>query len=118
MPSYHPKYEVPAAYVEKFAFIDVPARRLYAAQVNYLDDQVGALDVVDVVNVVVEVGRVVAALRARGLWDDMLFVMSSDNGGPLYFSGNLSAPPALHDIEGANNFPLRGGKGSITEGGT
>jgi len=100
--SVHQPYEAPAAYVDKFAFIDVPARRLYAAQVNYLDDQVA---------------RVVAALRARGLWDDLLFVMSSDNGGPLYLSGNLSEPPALHDIEGASNWPLRGGKGSNTEGG-
>ena len=100
--SVHQPYEAPAAYVEKFAFIDVPARRLYAAQVSYLDDQVG---------------RVVAALRARGLWDDLLFVFCSDNGGPLYARGNLSAPPALEDIEGANNFPLRGGKGSNTEGG-
>lgn len=100
--SVHQPYQVPSAYLEKFAFIDVPVRRLYAAQVNYLDDQVGL---------------VVAALKERGLWEDMLFVMSSDNGGPLYVSGNLSAPPALHDIEGGNNWPLRGGKGSNTEGG-
>ena len=100
--SVHQPYEVPRAYVDKFSFIDVPVRRLYAAQVNYLDDQVG---------------RVVAALRAHGLFDDMVFVMSSDNGGPLYVSGNLSAPPALEDIEGGNNSPLRGGKGSNTEGG-
>jgi len=100
--SVHQPYEAPREYVERFSFIDVPSRRLYAAQVSYLDDQVG---------------RVVAALRARGLCDDLLFVMSSDNGGPLYYSGNLSAPPALEDIEGGNNWPLRGGKGSNTEGG-
>jgi arylsulfatase I/J len=100
--SVHQPYEAPRAYVDKFAFIDVPARRLYAAQVNYIDDQVG---------------KVVAALKAKGLWDDMLFVMSSDNGGALYYSGNLSAPPALANIEGGNNWPLRGGKMSNTEGG-
>ena len=100
--SVHQPYEAPRAYVDKFAFVDVPARRLYAAQVNYLDDQVG---------------RVVAALHAAGLWDNLLFVFCSDNGGPLYFSGNLFSPPALEDIEGGNNWPLRGGKGSNTEGG-
>ena len=101
--SVHQPYQAPAAYVERFAFIDVPARRLYAAQVHYLDEQVG---------------RVAAALRARGLWEDLLLVMTSDNGGPLYFSGNLSAPPAEEDVEGGNNWPLRGGKGSNLEGGT
>ncbi len=100
--SVHQPYQAPSSYVEKFDFIDVPSRRLYAAQVNYLDTQVGV---------------VVAALRARGFWDNMLFVMVSDNGGPLYAAGNLSAPPALQDIEGGNNWPLRGGKGSNTEGG-
>ena len=100
--SVHQPYQVPSAYVEKFDFIDVPSRRLYAAQVNYIDTQVG---------------RVVEALKARGLWSELLFVMSSDNGGPLYAWGNLSAPPALQDIEGGNNWPLRGGKGSNTEGG-
>jgi len=100
--SVHQPYEAPQQWVDKFSFIDVPARKLYAAQVAYLDHQVG---------------RVVAALRARGFWDDLLFVFSSDNGGPLYVRGNLTAPPALEDIEGGNNWPLRGGKGSNTEGG-
>ena len=100
--SVHQPYQVPQAYVDRFAFIDVPVRRLYAAQVSYLDDQVG---------------RVVAALRARGLWDDLLFVASSDNGAPLYVRGNLSAPPAAEDLEGGNSWPLRGGKGSNLEGG-
>ncbi len=34
-------YEAPRAYVDKFAFIDVPVRRLYTAQINYIDDKVG-----------------------------------------------------------------------------
>ena len=99
--SVHQPYQAPAAYVDRFSFIDVPARRLYAAQVSYLDEQVG---------------RVAAALRARGLWEDLLFVFER-NGGPLYYAGNLSAPPAEEDVEGGNNWPLRGGKGSNTEGG-
>lgn len=39
----------------------------------------------------------VAALKARGLWENTLWVSSADNGGPVEFSG-------------ANNWPLKGGK--------
>ena len=53
------------------------------------------------------VGEIVAALEARELWNNTLFVMSSDNGGPVYFNGT----------SGANNYPLRGGKTSNFEGG-
>jgi arylsulfatase A-like enzyme len=34
-------------------------------------------------------------MSLRGMWDDLLIVFSSDNGGPVYFSG----------AGGANNFP-------------
>ena len=46
------------------------------------------------------VGNVTAALRQKEMWDNLLIVFSTDNGGPIY--GNGSA--------GANNFPLKGGK--------
>lgn len=48
--------------------------------VNYLD------------NVVDELGD---ALKKRELWDNLLFVTSSDNGG------------AVHDGSSANNYPLK-----------
>jgi arylsulfatase A-like enzyme len=48
------------------------------------------------------VGRVVAALRAAGLFDDALIAFVSDNGGPL---------------EHATNAPLRGGKHTFFDGG-
>jgi arylsulfatase I/J len=51
------------------------------------------------------VGNVTAALKAAGLWDNLLWVGSSDNGGPV--------DPGW----GGNNFPLRGGKASNLEGG-
>ena len=95
----HEPYEVPAAYLAKFAFIDVPVRRFYAAMLNYIDDRIG---------------EVVAALKARGLWANTLFAMASDNGGPLSMSSN---PSGLDGVSGGNNFPLRGGKMSNTEGG-
>ncbi len=97
--SVHEPYEVPTAYLEKFSFIDVEVRQYYCAMVNYIDDQIGV---------------VVAALKAKGLWDNMLFVMSSDNGGPLAQVANISG---LENGGGASNFPLRGGKMSNTEGG-
>ncbi len=46
------------------------------------------------------VGRVVGALKAKGMWDNLLWVTSADNGGPIYGSGSA----------GANNWPMRGGK--------
>ena len=58
--------------------------------VNYLDDVVGEL---------------VDALKKKGLWDSLLFVTSSDNGGPV------------HEGNGANNYPLKGGKVSDWQGG-
>ena len=76
----HAPLEVPQAYIDKFAFIEDKNRRLYAAMVNYVDGLVG---------------RVVAALKAKGMWDNLLWVSSADNGGPIYNSG----------AAGANNFP-------------
>jgi len=49
------------------------------------------------------VGRVVAALKARGLYDNTLIVWTTDNGAPVQVGGS--------------NGPLRGGKGSNWEGG-
>lgn len=86
----HDPYEAPQSYLDKFAHIDQPQRRYYSAMVNLLDDHVGV---------------VVAALKAKGLWDNLLWVSSADNGGPIGAG------------YGGNNFPLLGGKASNTEGG-
>ncbi len=51
------------------------------------------------------VGRVLAALRERGLEDDTLVIFTSDNGAPHYAG------------IGARNQPLRGWKGTYFEGG-
>ena len=86
----HTPLQVPDSYLAKFSFIDDEHRKYYHAMVNYLDDVVG---------------QVVAALKSRGLWDNLLFVTSTDNGGPVYPGG------------GANNYPLKGGKMSDWQGG-
>ncbi len=53
------------------------------------------------------VANVTAALRARGMLEDTLIVFSTDNGGPAdEFNGNM-----------ASNWPLRGTKRTLFEGG-
>jgi len=83
---------VPQSYADKFSFIKDSRRSLYAAKVNYIDTQLGL---------------VIQALKDAGMWNSTLFVLSSDNGGPIYDSGGA----------GANNWPLKGGKTSNWEGG-
>lgn len=53
-------------------------------------------------------GNLTQALKARGMWDDTLIIMTSDNGGP---AGKASSGHS------GNNFPLRGGKTNLFEGG-
>ena len=86
----HTPLQVPDNYLNKFSFIEDHDRQYYHAMVNYLDDVVGNLT---------------TALKKRGMWDNLLFVTSSDNGGPVYPGG------------GANNYPLKGGKLSDWQGG-
>ena len=86
----HTPLEVPEKYLNMFSFIDDHDRQYYHAMVTYLDDVVGEL---------------VAALKDQKMWDNLLFVLSSDNGGPVYRGG------------GANNYPLKGGKLSDWQGG-
>ena len=77
----HQPYEVPESYNQSFAFIPDGQRRAYHAMVKCLDDVLK---------------EIVYALQANQLWEDLLMVMSTDNGGPIF--------------AGANNFPLRGSK--------
>lgn len=96
-----------AAYV---ATIKDPTRRTYAAMVTSLDDQVG---------------RIVAALEKKGIRENTLIVFSSDNGGPrsaVVASGAHSpeeraASGVKQESLPASNGNLRGGKGSLYEGG-
>lgn len=87
----HAPLEVPQAYLDKFSFItDSETRQKYHAMVYYMDEVVG---------------NVTAILRSKGMWDNTLIVSSADNGGPVYPGG------------GANNYPLKGGKMNVWEGG-
>ena len=93
----HAPLQLPEEWIDKFAFMqgtDKPGheRQRYHAMVHFADAMVG---------------NVTSALKAKGMWDDLLVVFSTDNGGPIY--GNGSA--------GANNYPLKGGKMNNWEGG-
>jgi arylsulfatase B len=52
------------------------------------------------------ISNVTKALKAKSMWDNTLLVVASDNGGP-----------AFSDQQAASNFPLRGGKYQLWEGG-
>lgn len=54
------------------------------------------------------IANVTAAMRRRGLWERSHLVLLSDNGGPT--NGNEGTQ--------SNNFPMRGGKNTLWEGGT
>ncbi len=85
----HSPLQGPDAYMKKFANIEDIHRRIFAAMLAHLDDNVG---------------RVVDALRESNLEDNTLIVFLSDNGGP---TRELTS----------SNAPLRGGKGDLWEGG-
>jgi len=107
----HAPYQAPKADEDRYAStIKDPTRRTYAAMITSLDDQVG---------------RIVAALEQRGLRENTLIIFSSDNGGPrnaVVASGAHSkeeraAGGVKQESLPASNGELRGGKGSLYEGG-
>ena len=96
----HAPYQAPDEYVERFRSIPDQTRRVYAAMISCLDDQVG---------------RVVEALDRTGQRDDTLIFFHSDNGGTR--DARLTGEGKVDSIP-CDNGPLRGGKGDLYEGGT
>ena len=87
----HTPHEPTPERLARFASIPDQKRRKYAAQVSLMDDAIGAT---------------LEALKASGQEQRTLVFFFSDNGGPIGASGN-----------GSINDPLRGGKGTLYEGG-
>ncbi|MGV3757589.1 MAG: arylsulfatase B [Verrucomicrobiota bacterium] len=84
----HTPLQVPESYLASLSHLS-GQRRTMAGMLMALDEAVG---------------QVVAAVEAKGLRKDTLFIFSSDNGG--YSPGKV-----------ADNGPLRAGKGTLYEGG-
>tara|TARA_B100000315_G_C14588639_1_gene594523 strand:+ start:3260 stop:5131 length:1872 start_codon:yes stop_codon:yes gene_type:complete len=66
-------------------------------------------------------GRVLDTLETLGIMDNTIIIFSSDNGGNMYDrtapNGENYGPWAPKGLAPTNNAPLRGGKGSVYEGG-
>ncbi len=85
----HAPLQAPKKYYRQFANIKDPVKRIYAAMIKALDDQVG---------------RVLAHVDSLGIADNTIIFFLSDNGGAVY-NGTTE------------NTPYRGGKLTNFEGG-
>jgi arylsulfatase A-like enzyme len=84
----HTPLQAPEEYLKKYEAIKNKRRQTFAGMVTCMDDAIG---------------RIVQALKDRGMAQDTLLIFSSDNGGPI--------------SQAANNGPLRAGKGTLYQGG-
>ncbi|BFZ20541.1 hypothetical protein BsWGS_23580 [Bradybaena similaris] len=84
----HGPLQVPRSYREQYLHVHDPVRRTFAAMTSALDEGIG---------------RLVQVLRDKGVWNNTVLVLSTDNG----------ADPS----NGGSNWPYRGRKGEWFEGG-
>jgi arylsulfatase A-like enzyme len=109
----HAPYQAPPKYADAYKdTITDPVRRTYAGMITALDDQVG---------------RIVTALEEKRMLDNTIIIFSSDNGGATsaLFATGARSPEEREESGGielgakppASNGELRGGKGSLHEGG-
>ncbi|KAK7104364.1 arylsulfatase I-like [Littorina saxatilis] len=85
----HGPFEVPQHYIDTYcAHVTNTSRQIHCAMMAALDEGVG---------------NVVQALKRKGTYDNTIILVMSDNGGPIK--------------GGSVNWPLRGEKKSVFEGG-
>lgn len=87
--SVHGPLQVPKKYSDMYKHIKNRPRRIFSGMVTAMDDAVG---------------EIVKALEETDMMDNTVIVFSADNGGQT--------------IRGGNNYPLRGNKATLWEGGT
>ena len=106
----HYPIQAPPAYqkLPHIAAIETAHRRVYHAQIAFLDDQLA---------------NITGMLKARRMWETTLMALTTDNGGYTKALGPCSpfdpvrGQTCMSGEAGANNYPLRGGKYSLWEGG-
>jgi len=84
----HSPLQAPQEYIDMYSYVEDEDRRVYSAMVTAMDDAIK---------------DVVESLKQNDLYDNTVIVFVSDNGGET--------------TEGGNNFPLRGQKATMWEGG-
>jgi arylsulfatase A-like enzyme len=108
----HAPYQAPQDLIDAYSSIKDKNRRIYAAMITALDQQIG---------------RVLTALDKMGMRENTIIIFSSDNGGAtsaLFATGARSEEErkesggvGLEEKTPASNGRLRAGKGSLHEGG-
>ncbi|KAB7504455.1 Arylsulfatase B [Armadillidium nasatum] len=86
------RLQAPEEVIQRFSYIEDKDRRVYAAMLWKLDESVG---------------RVTKALQDNNMLDNSIIVFTTDNGGG---SGEQQG-------SASTNWPLRGSKGTVYEGG-
>ncbi|XP_065843285.1 arylsulfatase J-like [Oscarella lobularis] len=84
----HGPLQAPQRFVDMYKEIKNKNRQMKAAMVTAMDEAIG---------------NITAALKKIGMWNDALIVFTTDNGGPVN--------------SGSSNWPLRGSKATLWEGG-
>ena len=114
----HYPLQAPPTYQDKHKDIDQINRRVYWSMISFLDDQLK---------------NITDTMKNLNMWDNTLMILSSDNGGYVLaedgpcntttgIDGSQSADighaaACFNGETGASNWPLRGGKYSMFEGG-
>ncbi|XP_052697879.1 arylsulfatase B-like [Crassostrea angulata] len=87
--SVHQPLQVPKKYSDMYSKVHTESRRTYLGMVTAMDEAIG---------------NITKALKSKGMLNDTLIIFTTDNGGMIPYGGN--------------NYPLRGGKTTLFEGGT